>query len=135
MFGWRGGGGFGLIHFEVCPSASRPIGRCSNKIGPYFAFQLPMIINIMSLIEHIDGIIPSPTIDPLYNYEAVVSHVISWLSDVLFGYSRTPVQRPSLSYDHISCDGQCFLFVYESLTSDHPSYKYDHTNVILRVVV
>ena len=45
-------------------------------------------------------------------------------------YSRTPEgltndhphQRPSLSYDHISCDGQWFLFVYESLTSDHPSY-------------
>ena len=33
-----------------------------------------------------------------------------------------PYQRPSLSYDHISCDGQCFLFVYESLTSDHPYY-------------
>ena len=40
-------------------------------------------------------------------------------------YSRTPDERPpspSLSYDHISCDGQWFLFVYESLTSDHPSY-------------
>ena len=33
-----------------------------------------------------------------------------------------PHQRPSLSYDHISCDGQGILFVYESLTSDHPSY-------------
>ena len=33
-----------------------------------------------------------------------------------------PHQRPSLSYDHISCYGQWFLFVYESLTSDHPSY-------------
>ena len=33
-----------------------------------------------------------------------------------------PHQRPSLSYDHILCDGQWFLFVYESLTSDHPSY-------------
>ena len=33
-----------------------------------------------------------------------------------------PHQRPSLSYDHISCDGLCFMFVYESLTSDHPSY-------------
>ena len=33
-----------------------------------------------------------------------------------------PHQRPSLSYDHISCDGQWFMFVYESLTSDHPSY-------------
>ena len=27
---------------------------------------------------------------------------------------------PSLWYDHISCDGQCFLFV-RSLTNDHPS--------------
>ena len=33
-----------------------------------------------------------------------------------------PHQRPSLSYDHILCDGQSFLFIYESLTSDHPSY-------------
>ena len=33
-----------------------------------------------------------------------------------------PHQRPSLSYDHISCDGQWFMFVYESLTSDHPYY-------------
>ena len=31
-----------------------------------------------------------------------------------------PHQRPSLLYDHISCDGQCFLFV-RSLTDDHPS--------------
>ena len=31
-----------------------------------------------------------------------------------------PHQRPSLLYDHISCDGQCFLFI-RSLTSDHPS--------------
>ena len=33
-----------------------------------------------------------------------------------------PHQRPSLSYDHISCDGLWFMFVYKSLTSDHPSY-------------
>ena len=31
-----------------------------------------------------------------------------------------PHQRPSLLYDHISCDGQCFLFV-RSLTDDHLS--------------
>ena len=30
-----------------------------------------------------------------------------------------PHQRPSLLYDHISYDGQCFLFV-QSLTDDHP---------------
>ena len=29
-----------------------------------------------------------------------------------------PHQRPSLLYDHILCDGQCFLFV-RSLTKDH----------------
>ncbi len=28
--------------------------------------------------------------------------------------------HPSYKYDHISCDGQCFMFV-RSLTSDHPS--------------
>ena len=44
-------------------------------------------------------------------------------------YSRTPVerpphQRPSLLYDYILCDGQCFLFL-RSLTDDHPS---DATN-------
>ena len=46
-------------------------------------------------------------------------------------YSRTPVERPpsptiipQLLYDHILCDGQCFLFV-RSLTNDHPS---DATN-------
>ena len=42
-------------------------------------------------------------------------------------YSRTPDERPPSPttiplIDHISCDGQWFLFVYESLTSDHPSY-------------
>ena len=31
-----------------------------------------------------------------------------------------PHQRPSVLYGHISCDGQCFLFV-RSLTDDHPS--------------
>ena len=35
-----------------------------------------------------------------------------------------PHQRPSLLYDHILFDGQCFLFV-RSLTNDHPS---DATN-------
>ena len=45
-----------------------------------------------------------------------VSHTVESLTN------DHPHQRPSLSYDHISCDGQWFLFVYESLTSDHPSY-------------
>ena len=31
-----------------------------------------------------------------------------------------PHHRPSLLYDHILCDGQCFLFA-RSLTDDHPS--------------
>ena len=31
-----------------------------------------------------------------------------------------PHQRPSLSYDHISCDGQWFLFVYESSRATIP---------------
>ena len=35
-----------------------------------------------------------------------------------------PHQRQSLLYDHILCDGHCFLFV-RSLTNDHPS---DATN-------
>ena len=35
-----------------------------------------------------------------------------------------PLQRPSVLYDPILCDGQCFLFV-RSLTNDHPS---DATN-------
>ena len=35
-----------------------------------------------------------------------------------------PHQRPSLLYDHILCDGHCFLFL-RSLTNDHPS---DATN-------
>ena len=35
-----------------------------------------------------------------------------------------PHQQPSLLYDHILCDGQCFLFV-QSLTDDPPS---DATN-------
>ena len=37
-------------------------------------------------------------------------------------------QRPSLLYDHILCDGHCFLFV-RSLTNDHPS---DATNYQVR---
>ena len=45
-----------------------------------------------------------------------------------------PHQRPSLSYDHISCDGQWFLFVYR-IPHQRPSLLYDHTNVIMRVVV
>ena len=46
--------------------------------------------------------------------------------DVHFRYTVEPQssdhlhQRPSLLYDHISSDGQCFLFV-RSLTDDHPS--------------
>ena len=42
-----------------------------------------------------------------------------------------PHQRPSLSYDHISCDGLCIL----RIPHERPSLLYDHTNVILRVVV
>ena len=33
-----------------------------------------------------------------------------------------PHQRPSLLYDHISLDEQRKIMLYESLTSDHPSY-------------
>ena len=49
---------------------------------------------------------------------------------IIFTYTVEPLsndhphQRPSLLYDHILCDGQCFLFV-RSLTNDHPS---DATN-------
>ena len=60
-------------------------------------------------------------------FGGIVGH-FSGLVDADGGYTVEPLtndhphQRPSLSYDHISCDGQWFLFVYESLTSDHPSY-------------
>ena len=33
-----------------------------------------------------------------------------------------PHQRPSLLYDHILLDEQRKIMLYESLTSDHPSY-------------
>ena len=33
-----------------------------------------------------------------------------------------PHQRPSLLYDYISLDEQRKIMLYESLTSDHPSY-------------
>ena len=71
----------------------------------------------------------------LYSREAVLSHVkicskFQALICTAFSYCNTvepltndhPHQRPSLSYDHISCDGQGILCVYESLTSDHHSY-------------
>ena len=61
-----------------------------------------------------------------------ISHTYGCNDDIEYNPSKSstvepltndhPHQRPSLSYDHISCDGQWFLFVYESLTSDHPSY-------------
>ena len=54
--------------------------------------------------HNLTGIYTDDTVDPLSN-----DH---------------PLQRPSLLYDHILCDGQCFLFV-PSLTDDHPS---DATN-------
>ena len=56
-------------------------------------------INIILLYYHIDA-----TVEPLSN-----DH---------------PHQRPSVLYDHILCNGECFLFV-RSLTDDHPS---DATN-------
>ena len=44
-----------------------------------------------------------------------------------------PHQRPSLSYDHISCDGQYTVCI--RIPHERPSPLYDHTNVILRVVI
>ena len=45
----------------------------------------------------------------------------TWVGDTVEPLSNDhPHQRPSLLYDHISYDGQCFLFV-RSLTNDHPS--------------
>ena len=64
----------------------------------------------------------------LYSGFYVSSHVLFMYVLVFDMYTVEPLtndhphQRPSLSYDHISCDGLCILFVYESLTSDHPSY-------------
>ena len=55
-------------------------------------------------------------------------HCMDITSSYYFPYTVEPLtndhphQRPSLSYDHISYDGQWFMLVYESLTSDHPSY-------------
>ena len=46
-----------------------------------------------------------------------------------------PHQRPSLSYDHISCDGLLVVSVRIRIPHERPSLLYDHTNVILRVVV
>ena len=63
---------------------------------------LLMIVPIVIVLSSSDSAFSDDTVEPLTN-----DH---------------PHQRPSLSYDHISCDGQWFLFVYESLTSDHPSY-------------
>ena len=58
------------------------------------------------------------------NYEVDPVHIygMEWVHTVEPLTNDHPHQRPSLSYDHISCDGLCILFVYESLTSDHPSY-------------
>ena len=67
-----------------------------------------------------------------YIHKNLPAYLLDWefISNVNIHFHDTvepltndhPHQRPSLSYDHISCDGQWFLFVYESLTSDHPSY-------------
>ena len=76
------------------------IYTCFDVIKYYF----PIIIHVIviCILVIIKNVIHHATVEPLTN-----DH---------------PHQRPSLSYDHISCDGQWFLSVYESLTSDHPSY-------------
>ena len=80
-----------------------------TDVGPYACLEqahspypgLPPVIEMGWM--HLDGrLVLCGTVEPLTN-----DH---------------PHQRPSLSYDHISCDGQWFLFVYEFLTSDHTSY-------------
>ena len=43
-------------------------------------------------------------------------------------------QRPSLLYDHISCD-VVGAAQHIRIPHERPSLLYDHTNVILRVVV
>ena len=55
-----------------------------------------------------------PTAGTVFLLVKVWNNTVEPLSNVY------PHQRPSLLYDHISCDGQCFLFI-RSLTSDHPS--------------
>ena len=48
------------------------------------------------------------------------THTILYYNTVEPLSNDHPHQRPSLLYDHILCDGQCFLFV-RSLTDDNPS--------------
>ena len=81
------------------PACSNWIVQANVSVTLYINLHFPKCNNICNFSEHIMFI---NTVEPLTN-----DH---------------PHQRLSLSYDHISCDGQWFLFVYESLTSDHPSY-------------
>ena len=89
---------------------------------------------VSCLIRCLDFSICSAGFLSMYDYLSPFECLYNWWSvspsGIVFVYVTTvepltndhPHQRPSLSYDHISCDGQGFLLVYESLTSDHPSY-------------
>ena len=88
----------------------------SSIVGTRLSTLFKSLFDIISKIGHFRSLHCRPcSLSCINEYLAIDSTVEPLTND-------HPHQRPSLSYDHISCDGQWFLFVYESLTRDHPSY-------------
>ena len=102
------------IH-EICRKAARQINAL-KRLSKFLTLENRMAIFrsfIMSNFNYCSLVWHACTVEPLTN-----DH---------------PHQRPSLSYDHISCDG--LVSVRIRIPHERPSLLYDHTNVILRVVV
>ena len=99
-----------------------------TNVGPYLRLLSPCLVfgTIKCLIlTHINGASTDPGVrvnlpriwGRLTQVERChITYTVEPLSN------DHPHQRPSLSYDHVSCDEQGVLLVYESLTNDHPSY-------------
>ena len=81
-------------------SNSRPTREVSPFVAESSAFFLQIAYRVIQWLSQKRRSIHCDTVEPQAN-----DH---------------PHQRPSLLYDHISSDGQCFRFV-RSLTDDHPS--------------
>ena len=97
---------------------------CHLMHSPYNLYQPIEHFNLMtSLSSSISGSLWARFI--LYCVALPLHHVMCMRTKYIGGTVEPlsndhPHQRPSLLYYHISCDGQCFLFV-RSLTDDHPS--------------
>ena len=96
---------------------------CFESVGPTCYHKCKSVVGPMSslLIKYSEKLILSASVFIVPTRRSPVSDFFAKVITVEPLTNDHPHQRPSLSYDHISCDGQWFLFVSSLVSSSSSS--------------